>query len=350
MDIDEQLELTTRHTQEVVTEEELQTLFEERDQPRAYIGYAPTGEMHIGHFTTMRKLADFIEAGLDVTVLIADLHAHLDDEKSPFDLLEARSAYYEETIRAMIDAAGADPDHVEFVRGREFELDEEYSLELLRMAAGTTISRAKRAASEVVRESDSPNLGGLLYPLMQTLDVDALDADIAYGGVDQRGIYMLSREVLPDHGGDAPICLFAPLLSGLSGGKMSASDASSKVNLNDSPEEVSQKLDGAYCPMGELEDNGVLEYIQHLVFPILEQDDESFVVERPEKYGGDLIYDSYDELEADFLAEELHPQDLKNAAGEYISDVIDPIRTRLNDQPELLAEAYPETYGPTVDD
>ncbi|MEF8881210.1 MAG: tyrosine--tRNA ligase [Halapricum sp.] len=344
MDAAERLDLTTRHTQEVVTEEELEELFKERENPRVYIGYAPTGEMHIGHFTTMRKLADFIRAGLDVTVLIADLHAHLDDEKSPFDLLEARSRYYEEAIRAMIEAAGADPDAIEFVRGREFELDEEYSLELLRMAAETTISRTKRAASEVVRESDSPKLGGLIYPLMQTLDVDALDADIAYGGVDQRGIYMLSREILPDHGGEAPVCIFAPLLSGLSGGKMSASEESSKVNLNDSSDEVTEKLNGAYCPMGEVEDNGVLEYVRYLVFPILAEGGEDFVVERPEKYGGDLVYDSYEELEDDFVSEELHPQDLKNAAGEYISDVIDPIRTRLNDRPELLAEAYPKKY------
>ncbi|MEF8826392.1 MAG: tyrosine--tRNA ligase, partial [Halapricum sp.] len=153
-----------------------------------------------------------------------------------------------------------------------------------------------------------------------------------------------SREILPDHGGEAPVCIFAPLLSGLSGGKMSASEESSKVNLNDSSDEVTEKLNGAYCPMGEVEDNGVLEYVRYLVFPILAEGGEDFVVERPEKYGGDLIYDSYEELEDDFVSEELHPQDLKNAAGEYISDVIDPIRTRLNDRPELLAEAYPKKY------
>jgi tyrosyl-tRNA synthetase len=344
MDTDARVDLTTRHTQEVVTDEELRELLIERDQPSAYIGYAPTGEMHIGHFTTMRKLADFIQAGLDVTVLIADLHAHLDDEKSPFDLLDARTRYYETTIRAMIDAAGADPEQIEFVRGSDFELDEDYSLELLRMAAETTISRAQRAASEVVRESESPKLGGLLYPLMQTLDVDALDADIAYGGVDQRGIYMLSREILENHGGEAPICIFAPLLSGLSGGKMSASKESSKVNLNDSAEAVQEKLNDAYCPMGEVEDNGVLEYVRYLVFPILDERGEDFVVERPEKYGGDLVYESYEALEDDFVSEELHPQDLKNATGGYISDVIDPIRTRLDEESELLATAYPEKY------
>ena len=344
MDIAERLDLVTRHTTEVVTEDELRTLFEESD-PSAYIGYAPTGEMHIGHFTTMRKLADFLRAGVDVTVLIADLHAHLDDNKSPFDLLDARSAYYETAIEGMIEAAGADPDDVSFVRGTDFQLDEEYTLEMYRMAAETTISRTQRAASEVVRESESPNLGGLIYPLMQTLDVKALDADIAYGGVDQRGIYMLSREILPNHGGESPICLFAPLLSGLSGGKMSASDETSKVNLTDSPDEVDEKINQAYCPAGEVEENGVLEYLNHLVFPILDVRDGSFVVERPEEYGGDLTYESYDEVEADFVSGELHPADLKPSAAGAISAVIDPVRERLADEEEILAEAYPEKYG-----
>jgi len=344
MDTAERLDLVTRHTEEVVTEDELETLLE-GDDPSAYIGYAPTGEMHIGHFTTMRKLADFLRAGVDVTVLIADLHAHLDDEKSPFDLLDARSEYYRVAIEGMIDAAGADPDDVEFVRGTEFQLDEDYTLEMYRMAAETTIARTQRAASEVVRESESPNLGGLIYPLMQTLDVDALDADIAYGGVDQRGIYMLSREILPDHGGEAPVCLFAPLLSGLTGGKMSASDESSKVNLTDDRDAVVEKIQEAYCPMGEVEDNGVLEYLDHLVFPVLEQRGEAFIVERPEEYGGDLTYEDYESLESDFVSEELHPADLKPAAGEYISKVIDPVRERLAGREDLLAEAYPEKYG-----
>ena len=343
MDHAERRRLVGRNTAEVVTDEELDGLLAD-DDPTVYIGYAPTGEMHIGHFTTIRKLADFLRADLDVTVLIADLHAHLDDEKSPFDLLDARSAYYREAIEGMVAAAGADPEKIEFVRGREFELDPEYSLDLLRMAADTTISRVQRAGSEVVRRAENPNLGGLLYPLMQTLDVEALDADIAYGGIDQRGIYMLSRELFGDRDEEPPVCVFAPLLSGLSGGKMSASDEGSKVNLTDDPDTVAEKLQGAYCPQGEVENNGVLEYLEYLVFPILDERGESFEIERPEEYGGDLVYERYDDLEADFVSEELHPQDLKNAAGGYVSSVIDPIRGRFADRPDLLAEAYPEKY------
>lgn len=340
MDTAERKRLITRHTEEVVTEEELEALLEQPN-PRIYIGYAPTGEMHIGHFTTIRKLADFLRADLDVTVLIADLHAHLDDEKSPFDLLEARSEYYRTAIEAMVEAAGAHSTEIEFINGTEFELDQPYTLELYRMLADTTISRAQRAGSEVVRQSDNPKLGGLVYTLMQSLDVAALDADIAYGGIDQRGIYMLAREILPEHGHDKPLCLFAPLLSGLSGGKMSASEAGSKVSLTDDPEIVSEKINGAYCPQGEVEDNGVLEYLKHLVFPILEEAEESFIIERPEQYGGDIVYESYDDLEADFISNDLHPQDLKGATGEAIAGIIAPIRERFEAQPELLQRAYP---------
>jgi tyrosyl-tRNA synthetase len=353
MDTAERAELVARHTEEVVTEEELRDLFEETEEPTAYIGYAPTGEMHIGHFTTMRKLADFLEAGLDVTVLIADLHAHLDDEKSPFELLDARSEYYRLAIEGMVESAGADPDAVTFTRGTEFQLGEPYTLELYRMLADTTISRAQRAGSEVVRQSENPKLGGLVYTLMQSLDVAVLDADIAYGGIDQRGIYMLSREVLPDRGFAKPLCVFAPLLSGLTRSdeaeaeveKISSSDRSSGIFLTDDREAIEEKVQAAYCPAGETEDNGVLEYLHRLVFPVLRVRDEGLVIERPEEYGGDLTYEGYDDLEADFVSGELHPADLKPSVAAYIDEVIAPVRERLLEHPEVLAEAYPDYWG-----
>ena len=336
--------LVTRHTEEVVTEDELETLLAD-GTPSVYVGYAPTGEMHIGHFTTIRKLADFLTAGLEVTVLIADLHAHLDDEKTPYELLEARSEYYQTTVAAMVEAAGADADAIEFVRGSEFQLSDTYALELYRTAAETTLARSQRAASEVVREGDNPTVGGLFYPLMQSLDVRALEADIAYGGIDQRGIYMLARELLPDHDWHEPTCVFAPLLSGLTGGKMSASDAASKVNLTDEPAAVREKIQGAYCPAGERADNGVLEYLEYLVFPMLTERGDPFVVERPVEYGGNAVYETYAELEDAYLNERLHPADLKTAAAAHIDQAISPVRERLTDQPELLAAAYPGAYG-----
>ena len=50
------------------------------------------------------------------------------------------------------------------------------------------------------------------------------------------------------------------------------------------------------------------------------------VIERPEKFGGNLEYSSYDALEADFIAGQLHPMDLKKAVATYINELIQPVR------------------------
>ncbi|MFW6152877.1 MAG: tyrosine--tRNA ligase [Halobacteriota archaeon] len=341
----DRLSLVTRNTEEVVTVTELEEVLA-REDPSVYIGYATTGQMHIGHYTTIRKLVDFLDADLEVTVLIADLHAHLDDEKSPFELLDQRSRYYQVAIEQMIDAAGGDPSAIRFVRGTEFELDADYMLSILRMATETTVSRARRAASEVVREGDSPKLGGLIYPLMQSKDVDHLGVDIAYGGIDQRGIYMLSRELLPEHGGSKPVCIFAPLLSGLTGEKMSASKAESTIRITDDTETIEAKVERAYCPAGVVENNGVLEYLNYLLFPIIHAEDRSFVVDRPARFGGPVEYENYDAAEADFVEEALHPADLKSAVATEIDRAIEPIRRHFEAHPSIITEAYPDEERP----
>ncbi len=342
MDIEQRVQLITRKTEEVVTEEELKELLQKKEKPKAYIGDAPTGQMHTGHFITHRKIADFLRAGFEFTVLLADIHAHLDDLKSPFELLDARSEYYEECIKGMMEATGVDYKDLHFIQGSEFELEEDYVLNVLRMSADTTLNRCKRAAAEVVRYGDNPKLGGFLYPLLQTQDVYALDADVAYGGIDQRGIYMLSREILPAFGYKKPICVFAPLLTGLTGGKMSASIEGSKIDLLDDPETVKEKVMDAYCPQGEIEDNGVLEHLKMLVMPVLKSEGKDFVVERPDKWGGDLIYQNYQEVEDDYLSGELHPQDLKEALARELIDILEPIRKRFEGKEGLIEKAYPE--------
>ncbi len=344
MDTDERRQLVTRYTDEVVTDKELDDILQQ-EAPRVYIGYAPTGMMHIGHFTTIRKLADFLDAGFEVTVLVADIHAELDIEKSPPELIEARAEYYEEAIRGMLDAAGVDPDAVTFVRGSDYQHDAGYQKGYMHLMENTTVNRAERAVNEVVRHDESMKASGILYPFMQIYDCVALDVDIAYAGSDQRRIYMLGRESLPKIGEDKPTCVFAPLLSGLTGGKMSASDAASKVSIHDDPETVQDKLDDAYCPAGEAADNGVLEYLQYLVFPILQQQDAQLVIERPDEYGGDIAFDTYQDLEDAFLSEDLHPADLKPAAADAIADALQPIQDRFDGRDELLQTAYPDEHG-----
>lgn len=70
-------DLITRNASEVVTEDEVRALADDPEGKRAYVGYEPSGVLHIGHMLTANKLIDLQAAGFEVVVLLADVHAYL---------------------------------------------------------------------------------------------------------------------------------------------------------------------------------------------------------------------------------------------------------------------------------
>jgi tyrosyl-tRNA synthetase len=329
------INLIKQGTEEIVTEEELQ-LLSKKKKPTAYIGFAPTGKLHLGYYIPVMKMKDFMDAGFEVTFLIADLHAHLDDLKSPWELLDARSEYYEEGIKALLKSVGGDPSKVKFVRGSSFQKSEKYVEDIFRLAAMVTLSRARRAAAEVVRFGEEPKLGGFIYPIMQALDVPHLKADVAFGGVDQRGNYMLARDFLPEIGYKKPICVFTPLIPGLvSGGKMSASIPQSKIDILDAEKDVTEKISNAFCPP-EVKENGLLAFSKHLIF----RTRKTVTVERDKKFGGNVTFKSYEELEKAYVAGKLHPMDLKKSVAKEINALLSTVRKEFK-RKDLVKKAYP---------
>lgn len=157
--IDERFDLMVRDLHEVMgsagKEEALKALLAER-QPRIYWGTAPTGKPHLGYFVPVLKLADFLAAGCKVKVLFADLHAHLDNGKTSWELVEARRAWYEVMIKAMLSYVGVSLDSLEFVRGTDYQLSREYTLDVYRLMVKTSTKEGQNAGSEVVKSSEAP--------------------------------------------------------------------------------------------------------------------------------------------------------------------------------------------------
>ncbi len=330
-----------RGTQEIVKEDELKEILGKR-QPTAYLGFAPTGRLHIGHLFPLYKIKDFVRAGFTFTLLVADLHAYLDDEKTPWTLLDARYEYYKLTISAALQALGVDLKQIRFARGTDFQFDKEYMLNVFRMVGDVSLNRARRAASEVVRFKDDPKLGGFVYPLLQVEDVKALKADVALGGIDQRGIYMLGREFMERFNRKKFACVFTPLLPGLTGEKMSASDDRSKIDLLDDEPVLIKKFNKAYCPEGQADNNGVLAFAEHLVMRFLEDQGKPLVIDRPDKFGGRISFADYAELKQAFVQKRLHPSDLKQALAKMIADILAPVRKAMQKNASLIEKAYPK--------
>lgn len=319
MDITEKLRLITRNAEEVVTEEELRQLIETKEKPRAYVGYEPSGEIHLGHMMTVQKLMDLQEAGFEIIILLADIHAYL-NEKGTFEEIAEIANYNKKVFIAL----GLDDSKAKFVLGSEYQLGRDYVLDVLKMARITTLNRARRSMDEVSRRKEDPMVSQMIYPLMQALDIAHLNVDLAVGGIDQRKIHMLARENLPRLGYASPVCLHTPILVGLDGQKMSSSKGN-YISVRDPPEEVERKIRKAYCPAGVVEENPVLDIAKYHILPRFGK----LVVERDAKFGGDVEYASFEELAEDFKSGKLHPLDLKMAVAKYLNMLLEDARKRL---------------------
>jgi tyrosyl-tRNA synthetase len=99
--------------------------------------------------------------------------------KSTPEIVHKRVDFYREQLRELYRAIGADVSKIEFIKGSDFELGKEYTMDMYRLAALSSFERAKHAAAEVVKFGENPKLSGFLYPILQTLDEEYLEADTA---------------------------------------------------------------------------------------------------------------------------------------------------------------------------
>ena len=335
MDVTEKVQLVARPpTAEIVREEELVELFKTNSSPRHYIGLEISGFLHLGSLiSTGFKINDFVRAGVDCTIFLADWHTVINDKLGgDWDAISRVSKYYSEAFRLVCPGTSVK------LGSELYDSKKEYWAQIVRLAKHMSLARTMRTLTIMGRsENEKIDLAKLLYPPMQAVDIHSLDVDIAHAGMDQRKIHMLAREVFPKMGWKVPVAVHHKLLPGLTGpsegrlAKMSKSDAGSGIFIHDTDEEIINKIKRSWCPEKYTEDNPILEIARHLVFHEFSELD----IERPERFGGNKSYTSYEELEIDFRDGRLHPTDLKQTVSRYLIKIISPIRERLSVDEEL---------------
>lgn len=321
----EPLKILERNVEEIITEEELEdalmSLSKSERELRAYVGFEPSGSVHIGHLPILNTLRELQRLGFHIIVLLADMHAYL-NEKGSFEQIRETAEYN----KRCFEASGLS-EETEFIYGSSYQMEEEYMMNVLRLATITTEKRARRSMDEVSRSTEDRKVSQAIYPLMQAVDIAYLNIDIAVGGIDQRKIHMLARDNLQKLGFKAPICIHTPLLIGLDGDKMSSSKKNF-IAVDEPADGVKKKLMSAFCPPEIAEGNPVLQIYKHVIFPSPEQSGE-VTIERSAKYGGNFSYERYEVLEGEYVGGLLHPSDLKANAIRSLNEVLEPIRKRL---------------------
>jgi len=330
-------QILTNNAEEVVTNEELKTVLN-KDKPLAYIGFEPSGTVHLGWKICTNKIRDFLDCGFEFIILLADWHAYINDKLGgDIEKIKLCGKYMEDCFESM----GINKNEVKFVYTSDYVGDPKYWELVLRTSKATSVKRVKRAMDIMGRSEDEAekDLSKLFYPAMQVSDIFYLDLDVAYGGMDQRHAHMLARDVSKKIGRKPPVAIHTPLLTGLQAGgrmdpievKMSKSKPDSMISIHDDPESVKQKISKAFCPEKQTQGNPVLEICKYVIFPDL--NDDVFLIERSEKFGGNLEFEKYIDLEQAF-ASGLHPLDLKNATASYINKILEPVHQYFEKHPE----------------
>jgi len=322
-------------TEEIVTENELVELFKTNPNPKHYIGLEISGFLHLGSLLSSGyKINDFIEAGVQCTVFLADWHTLLNDKLGGnWDNISRVSDYYKRAFQEVCPKA-------KIKTGTELyqEIGQDYWKELVRFTKHMSLARTMRTLTIMGRTENEEkiDLAKLLYPPMQAVDIHFLDLDIVHAGMDQRKIHMLVREIFPKMKWKVPIAVHHKLLPGLKQpitdsqdakilGKMSKTNPNSTIFIHDSPEEIRSKINKAWCEEGSTENNPLLEISKQILF----RNYDNVKVERPKKFGGEANYSEYSQLEVDFKNKNLHPTDLKNTVAELLPSIVSKISGRL---------------------
>ncbi|CAD5205418.1 unnamed protein product [Bursaphelenchus okinawaensis] len=326
-------ELIVRNLQEVLGNDRLEKHLISGKNIHLYWGTATTGRPHVGYFVPMQKIADFLKAGIRVTILFADLHGFLDNLKSTFELLENRVKYYEHVIKALLTAFDVPIDKLHFVKGSDYQLKEDYTKEVLRLCGQVSQRDALKAGAEVVKQVSSPLLSGMMYPLLQALDEAFLKVDAQFGGVDQRKIFILAEEQLPKLKLGKRYHFMNPMVPGLTGAKMSSSEADTKIDLLDAPELVEKKIMGAACPKKEeSEENGVLSFYEYVVLTNC----DSLV------FKNGVVVHTAEELREAFESDKVSAEELKSELVEFLNKILSMVQEKCdNDEVrEIIAKGY----------
>lgn len=335
MSVDEKVKLVKEVGEEIINETELRELFEKKTNPIAYDGFEPSGKIHLAQgLLRAINVNKLTSTGIKFRFWVADWFGMLNNKMGgDLEKIKVVGEYFIEVWKA----CGMDLDNVEFIWTSDFVKEHpEYWETVLKLSMNASVQRVLRCGQIMGREESTANPAAqIMYPLMQAADIHHLGADIAQLGMDQRKVNMLARDIFPRLGFIPPVVVSHHMLMGLTepktdkegvegaiAKKMSKSNPNSAIFMTDTLEEVEKKFKKAYCPEGQVEDNPVLEYFRYIIF----EKKDKILIERAEKFGGNLEFENYPDLEKDFKDKKIHPLDLKLTCARYINEFLEPVR------------------------
>ncbi len=249
--LEEQLKIIKKGTLDIINEEELikklEKSIKENKPLKIKLGLDPSApDIHLGHTVVLRKLKQLQDLGHEIIIIIGDFTGKIGDPTgksrmrkflSDEEVLQNAKTYEEQVFKILDKEKTTIKFNSEWLSKLTFG-------DVLKLTASTTVARMLEREDFKLRfENQRPiYLNEFFYPLMQAFDSTAIEADIEFGGTDQRFNLLSGRNLQKEIGEEPQVVIMMPLIEGLDGKNKMSKTLGNYIGIYESAKSKYQKV------------------------------------------------------------------------------------------------------------
>jgi tyrosyl-tRNA synthetase len=245
--LNEQLDIITRGTAEIIRVEDLERKINASLQSntplKIKLGCDPSRpDLHLGHSVVLRKLRQFQDLGHQAILIVGDFTGMIGDPsgrnktRPPLSLEETRAngqSYFAQATKILSSTSIRMLYNSEWLGTMTFA-------DVTALASKYTVARMlERDDFERRYKAGEPiSMHEFLYPLAQAMDSVAIRSDVELGGTDQKFNLLVGRDIQREYGVDPQVAITMPILVGTDGVEKMSKSLDNFIGLNESPRDI----------------------------------------------------------------------------------------------------------------
>jgi tyrosyl-tRNA synthetase len=319
--------LLKRGVSEIISEEELTKLLSSGKKLRLKEGFDPSSaDIHMGHMVGLRKLRQFQELGHQVVLIVGDWTAQIGDPSGasvtrPMLTAEKVKENAETYMKQFFRVVDREKTEVRW----QSEWFGNFSLaDVIKLTSKFTVAQflAREDFNNRFKAGKPIAITEFMYPLLQAYDSVAVQADVEFGGQDQKFNFLVGRELQTMMGQRPQQCFMTALLVGTDGVHKMSKSLGNYIGVDESPDEI-------YGKVMALADNMIIQY-----FELLTDVSDSELMDFKRQIAGNAINPMVLKKRlAVELVTQLHGHDNAVKADEHFTNVF-----QKREMPEEIAE------------
>ncbi len=239
--------LLRRGVAEVISEQELVKLLESGRPLRLKQGFDPSRpDIHLGHVVGLRKLRQFQEMGHQVILIVGDWTAQIGDPSGesatrPMLTHEEVKSNAETYMKQFFKVVDRDKTQVKW----QSEWFGKFGLsDVIRLTSRFTVAQflAREDFNKRYNAGRPIAITELLYPLLQAYDSVVIEADVEFGGIDQKFNCLVGRELQGMLGQTPQQVFLMPLLVGTDGRQKMSKSLGNYIGVDEPPYDMYGKV------------------------------------------------------------------------------------------------------------